>query len=288
MRCGAWRLVALLAACSRVAAFDVEGGALGRPPLPRQGAGVASRGPQQQQQLGVRGIGGSVEAATAKISGWYRAYQSFVAAAAKVSQLISFCCGVWLVMSTPLTMLGAAFSVKITETAMVLLLGVYGLLMLGVEVPVGALQTMLRQYFFFVYTRPGRAAFVLNVALMAWSLTTVGFITKVLMTFNAILTFYILNSQDRRFAQVDAEAKAALQQAAEEMRGQASDALSFTKMFSGFGGFGGGGGSRSRTSAPVGGAGGAPGPAVSFDSRPDEPASSGQTGWPSGGGGGGA
>jgi hypothetical protein len=173
MRCGAWRLVALLAACSRVAAFDVEGGALGRPPLPRQGAGVASRGPQQQQQLGVRGIGGSVEAATAKISGWYRAYQSFVAAAAKVSQLISFCCGVWLVMSTPLTMLGAAFSVKITETAMVLLLGVYGLLMLGVEVPVGALQTMLRQYFFFVYTRPGRAAFVLNVALMAWSLTTV-------------------------------------------------------------------------------------------------------------------
>ena len=53
------------------------------------------------------------------------------------------------------------------------------------------------------------------------------------MTFNAVLTFYILNSQDRRFAQVDAEAKDALRQASEEMRGSVSDALSFGKMFSG-------------------------------------------------------
>ena len=32
------------------------------------------------------------------------------------------------------------------------------------------------------------------------------------MGFNALLTFYILNSQDRRFAQADSQAKAALQE----------------------------------------------------------------------------
>ena len=43
-----------------------------------------------------------------------------------------------------------------------------GLLMLGVEIPLSAVQNMLRQYFFFVYTRPGRAAFVVNVALVTF------------------------------------------------------------------------------------------------------------------------
>jgi len=53
------------------------------------------------------------------------------------------------------------------EVAMILFLGTYGLLMLGVEVPLDAVQTMLRQDFFFVYTRPGRAGYVINVALLA-------------------------------------------------------------------------------------------------------------------------
>ena len=106
--------------------------------------------------------------AAAKVSGWYRAYQGFVAAAAKVNQLISFGCGVWLVMSTPLTLISASLTLKFTEAAMILMLGCYGVLLLGVEVPLGAVQTMLRQYFFFVYTRPGRAGFVFNIALMCW------------------------------------------------------------------------------------------------------------------------
>ena len=66
--------------------------------------------------------------------------------------------------------------------------------------------------------------------------------TKALMGFNALLTFYILNSQDRRFAAADAEAAAALQEAQEQMGGSLKDAMSFGKMFSGaFGSkFGGG------------------------------------------------
>ena len=61
----------------------------------------------------------------------------------------------------------------------------------------------------------------------------VGFLTKALMSFNAVLTFYILNSQDRRFAAVDAEAKQALERAKGELSGSVGDALSFGKMFSG-------------------------------------------------------
>jgi hypothetical protein len=62
------------------------------------------------------------------------------------------------------------------------------------------------------------------------------------MAFNAVLTFYILNSQDRRFAQADQEAKAALQEAQDQMGGSLKDAMNFGKMFSGaFGSkFGGG------------------------------------------------
>ena len=43
-----------------------------------------------------------------------------------------------------------------------------------------------------------------------------GFMSKALMAFNAVLTFYIMNSQDRRFAAVDAEAKAKLDQATQD------------------------------------------------------------------------
>ena len=124
------------------------------------------------QQRG-NSIGGQMAGAAAKVSGWYRAYQGFVAAAAKVNQLISFGCGVWLLMSTPLSVVSTLISLKFTEAFMVLFLGLYGLLLLGVELPLSAVQNICRQYFFFVYTRPGRAVFVINVALIAWVCSSV-------------------------------------------------------------------------------------------------------------------
>ena len=99
------------------------------------------------------------------------------------------------------------------------------------------------------------------------------------MTFNALLTFYILNSQDRRFAQVDAEAKAALEQASAEMRGSMSDALSFTKMFSGAFGGGKSFGSSSPPPAP---------PTGGFQNNLPEVDADGGQSWPGGDGGGGA
>ena len=56
---------------------------------------------------------------------------------------------------------------------MVLFLGLYGLLLLGVELPLSAVQNICRQYFFFIYTRPGRTVFVTNVALIAWVCSSV-------------------------------------------------------------------------------------------------------------------
>ena len=103
------------------------------------------------------------------------------------------------------------------------------------------------------------------------------------MSFNAILTFYILNSQDRRFSQVDAEAAAALQQASQEMRGSVTEALSFGKMFSGaFGGSKAFGGSSSPPPAPPPTSSGG---GFQPNSMPDQPDDGGQA-WPTGGGGG--
>ena len=113
----------------------------------------------------------------------------------------------------------------------------------------------------------------------------VGFITKAGITFNALLTFYILNSQDRRFAQVDADAKAALSQASDAMRGKAGEALGFTKMFGNAFGFGGSAPpapTKRASSPPSDNFGGFDSSATSPDSSSQQPA------WPGSGNSGGA
>jgi len=229
----------------------------------------------------------AVADAAATVSKWYRAYQGFVAAAAKVSQLISFCCGVWLVLTAPFAIIGSAITMRIPDAILCAFLGAWGLLMMGMELPLNAVQRVLQQYFFFAYTRPGRGLLVTHVAVIAWACKHVGAMTKALMAFNAGLTFYILNSQDRRFAKVDSQAQDALAEAAEEMRGSVGEALSFGKMMGSFGGFA-KGKSKGRGSAPLAsdsasGGGGFSG----FDSSPfpDSSAPSDpQSSWPSGSG----
>jgi hypothetical protein len=298
-----WRFLGALALlCGAAQCYDVEGGGGPKPGLrpPAPGAGPPLGQPPSAQ--GPRSAISGINSAKAEMSKWYRAYQGFIAGAAKVNQIISFLCGIWLVFSWPLTMVGACITLQLADAAMISLLAMYGVLLAGVEVPLGAVQRILRQYFFFVYTRMGRGLFVFQVAVLAYvtkqvcyaslhsffpfsrlayavartvheglarTLTQrmctrlpharavscnrrappaqVGMMTKMLMLFNAGLSFYILNQQDRRFAQVDAQAAAAMQQASEEMRGSVSEALSFTKMFSGA--LGGRFGGRGRPSA---------------------------------------
>ena len=98
----------LLLAAARVTAFEVEGGAPKpalRPQVPGAPQAAGAQMPQSVQRSG--GIGGQIGNAKAEFSKWYRAYQSFVAGAAKVSQLISFICGVWLIISAPLALIPA-------------------------------------------------------------------------------------------------------------------------------------------------------------------------------------
>lgn len=249
--------VLLLLARHSCVGFDVEGG---RPKLPAAGQRpglppLAGAGSRPAVASGGGSVSGAVAEASAKVNKWYRAYQGFIAGAAKVSQLISFGCGTWLAISTPFALIGSIIGLKLHEAALVLYLGLFGVLMCGMEVPLGSVQRVLQQYFFILFTRPGRALFVGHVAAIAWTCNHVGFMTKVLMAFNAGLTFYILNSQGRQFAQVD---NAALDSASNELRGSVKEALSFGKMFGSFAGFGGkgGGGGGSAGAAGGGAAGG--------------------------------
>ena len=168
-----WRVCLLaVAAVAGAHGFDVEGGA-SKPGLRPSAPGAGP--PLAQQQGGDRpavqggGIQGQIGGAKAKMSKWYRTYQSFVAAAAKVSQLISFCCGVWLVLSMPLSLVASSIMLRFDEAFLIVYLALYGVLMLGMELPLGAVQRVLQQYFFFAYTRPGRGAFVVHVAIVAWA-----------------------------------------------------------------------------------------------------------------------
>ena len=111
----------------------------------------------------------AVAGARAKVSKWYRAYQGFVAGAAKVSQLISFCCGVWLLFSSPFAVIFSVMTARFQEAFLCGFLGMLGVLLAMLELPVGAVQQVLKQYFFFAYTRPGRAALVVHVAALAWA-----------------------------------------------------------------------------------------------------------------------
>jgi hypothetical protein len=153
------------------AAFDVEGGGLppasrrqpgAQPPLPGVAASTAG-GPAAARS------GGAVAGMAAEVSRWAKAYNNFVAGAAKVSQLISFACGFWLTFSSPFALVFSAMTFRAQEAFLCAFLIPFGMLMVGMEVPLAAVQRVLQQYFFFVYTRPGRAAFVVHVAVIAWT-----------------------------------------------------------------------------------------------------------------------
>ena len=110
-----------------------------------------------------------VSDARAKVGKWLRAYQGFVAGAAKVSQLISFVCGVWLLFSSPFAIVFSLMTARVPDAILCGFLGVFGVLLSLLELPIGAVQRVLQQYFFFAYTRPGRAALVVLIATIAWA-----------------------------------------------------------------------------------------------------------------------
>ena len=177
-RGGAPRALALalaLCAIASVGAFDVEGGGVAgaRPQMPR--AAVAGAPAAQQEGL------------VAKVGKWGRAYQGFVAGAAKVSRWINFGTGCWLVLSTPLTVLASGLTLRPAEVVLICYLGFYGVMMAGQNVPLGGMQRIFQTYFRFLYTELGRVGFFTLVLAIAWSCAQVSVITRLLAAFNALL-----------------------------------------------------------------------------------------------------
>ena len=233
-RGGARALALALALCAiaSVGAFDVEGGGGGaRPQMPR--AAVAGAPAAQQEGL------------VAKVGKWGRAYQGFVAGAAKVSRWINFGTGCWLVLSTPLTVLASGLTLRPAEAVLICYLGFFGVMMAGQNVPLGGMQRIFQTYFRFLYTELGRVGFFTLVLAIAWSCAQVSVITRLLAAFNALLAFYLFNA--RSASASVAEAGDMAKQAAEELRGKASGVLGMANMlgvgnmFKGDGGGGGGG-----------------------------------------------
>jgi hypothetical protein len=282
-RGGAPRALALalaLCAIASVGAFDVEGGGVAgaRPQMPR--AAVAGAPAAQQEGL------------VAKVGKWGRAYQGFVAGAAKVSRWINFGTGCWLVLSTPLTVLASGLTLRPAEAVLICYLGFFGVMMAGQNVPLGGMQRIFQTYFRFLYTELGRVGFFTLVLAIAWSCAQVSVITRLLAAFNALLAFYLFNA--RSASASVAEAGDMAKQAAEELRGKASGVLGMANMlgvgnmFKGDGGGGGGGGTQPPPAAgggyPAGGA--APAAAAPAAAAPSAapPAAGGeqQAAWPSG------
>ena len=107
------------------------------------------------------------------MSKWWKAYQAFVAGAAKVSQLISFVCGVWLLFSSPFAVVFSVMTARVQEAILCASLSFFGVLLALLEIPIGAVQGVLQQYFFFAYTRLGRGALVVLIAAITWACTKV-------------------------------------------------------------------------------------------------------------------
>ena len=176
-----WR-VCIIAAVSLARGADVESPGFrpsSRPAVQQPGLPGQAR-PQQSQSV-VGSTSRAIGDVGQKFSRWYRAYQGFVAGAAKVSHIISAISGCWLLFATPFSIIGSAFTLRVDEVILIGYLALYAVLMVGMELPLSAVQRVLQQYFFFVFTRPGRGLFVLHVATVTWACKHIGFATKALM-----------------------------------------------------------------------------------------------------------
>jgi len=195
----------------------------------------------------VQGVGAIKESATK----WVQRYQGFVSGAAKVSKWINVGCGAWLVVSTPVSAVSSAITLRPADVVLSLYLGMFGAMMAGIELPIGPLKRIFELYFRFMYTTHGRMGFMVLVACIAWSCRHVGLLSKAFVLFDAGLSVYVYNSPVRgRYADEDNTVREGMTEAADELRKTATDALSFANMF----GFGralrGSGGSSSRPARP--------------------------------------
>tara|TARA_B110001452_G_scaffold233155_1_gene210834 strand:- start:1351 stop:2277 length:927 start_codon:yes stop_codon:yes gene_type:complete len=233
----AWWRLALIASLSAASAFDVEGGRPPAFPRPTQppgalGAGVPGAAPVVAGAEGVGGPRSAVAGVTTSVTNMARRYQAFIAGAAKVSRAISMACGLWLVLGTPFVLLKSGITLRAGDAVMSIYLATFGILMFLVEVPLNQVQKLLQSYVFFLYTKWGRAYFLILAAATSWTLDKVGLLTKVLLVFSASLSTYVMfSSKTDKFADADARARQLASEIGADMKGRAGQAWSIGKMF---------------------------------------------------------
>lgn len=230
----AWRL-ALVAWLSAAAAFDVEGGrppAFPRPAQPPGALGVGTPGAAPVvASAGAGGAKSAVAGVTTRVTNMARRYQAFIAATAKVSRGISMACGLWLVLGTPFVLLKSGFTLRAGDAVMSIYLATFGILMFLVELPLSQVQKLLQSYVFCLYTKWGRAYFLILAATTAWTLDKVGLLTKVALVFSASLSTYVMfSSTGNKFGNADAIAKQLAGEIGADIKGRAGQAWGLSKM----------------------------------------------------------
>lgn len=232
----AWWRLAVLAWLSAAAAFDVEGGRPPAFPRPTQtpgalGAGAPGAAPVVAGAEGGGGPRSAVAGVTTRVTNMARRYQAFIAATAKVSRGISMACGLWLVLGTPFVLLKSGFTLRAGDAVMSIYLATFGILMFLVEVPLNQVQKLLQSYLFFLYTKWGRAYFLILAATTSWTLDKVGILTKALLVFSASLSTYVMfSSKADKFGDADARARQLAGEIGADLKGRAGQAWGISKM----------------------------------------------------------
>lgn len=108
--------------------------------------------------------------------------------------------GMLLIVTGPFNIILSAITLKLGDLMTSVYLSMFGVLLVAMEIPLGSLQQPLREYFKFLYTRFGRATFLVLVSNLAMVCGKVGFITAALTILNAGLNLYLLgqNQGDAR------------------------------------------------------------------------------------------
>ncbi|KAJ1631811.1 hypothetical protein T492DRAFT_993114 [Pavlovales sp. CCMP2436] len=187
--------------------------ALGRP---QQGFGPGDGGIGDEQQAQQRG-GSPLD----KVQEHFANGKAMVQGAARHARWFNVANGLLLMLTGPFNIILSALTLKLVDVLTSAYLSLFGVLLVAMEVPLGSLQRPMREYFKFLYTRFGRAFFLVLVSNLAMVCGKIGFITASLTVVNAALNVYLLG---RNREQSGAEA-GLVSDAMEQMRSEVSGQL---------------------------------------------------------------
>lgn len=227
-------LLLLAGPCARGSSYDAFYGSGRPPPGPpgqQPGAGAAAQ---------PYGMGGADEKG-APISPYDQVQQhiantrAMVQGAARHARWFNVANGMLLMVTGPFNIILSALTLKPVDVMTSAYLSMFGVLLVAMEVPLGSLQRPMREYFRFLYTRFGRAFFLVLVSNLAMVCGKVGFLTAALTISNAVLNVYLLG-QNKDQSGREAELVSSTM---EQMRSEVSGQLGGLKLFGGLTGLGG-------------------------------------------------